>query len=264
MYKGALHAHSTYSDGEFTLAELKKIFAAAGCAFVGITDHAEAFDGAALESYRRECEALSDEHFCFLPGLEFECERRMHILGYGVTSRASTQNPQEVIHHIQGEGGIAVIAHPKDDAFAWIEDFSTLPDGIEAWNTKYDGRFAPRPETFRFLNRLQSRQPNLRAFYGQDLHWKKQYRGLFNLLTGTSVRGEEILRAFRRGEYQGVKDELTLPSDGNLPGPLLERFGVVHQRSDRFRTLVKNVKKLADQLGVAVPPALKKHLRRIF
>jgi hypothetical protein len=34
MFKGAMHIHSTYSDGEFTLPELREVFLAERCAFV--------------------------------------------------------------------------------------------------------------------------------------------------------------------------------------------------------------------------------------
>ena len=50
------------------------------------------------------------------------------------------------------------------------EQFEPLPDGVEVWNTKYDGQYAPRPGTFELLGRLKTRRPDVRAFYGLDLH----------------------------------------------------------------------------------------------
>ena len=123
MLKGAIHVHSTFSDGEFTLRELRETFLADGNRFVCVTDHAQAFDRPKLEAYVRECASLSDDQFLFIPGLEFECYERMHILGYGVTSLIESQDPQEAIRHIERAGGISVIAHPKDSALAWIESF---------------------------------------------------------------------------------------------------------------------------------------------
>ncbi|HEY9232817.1 MAG TPA: PHP domain-containing protein, partial [Blastocatellia bacterium] len=93
MIKGAIHVHSTYSDGEFTLAELREVYAALGCRFVLMTDHAEDFDAARLTDYVAECERLSDEHFRFIAGLEFNCDRRMHVLGFGVTRLVATTDP---------------------------------------------------------------------------------------------------------------------------------------------------------------------------
>src|SRR5258708_1536120 len=104
MLKGVTHFHSTYSDGEFTLEELREIFTKSGFQFVCMTDHAEWFDREKVRAYIDECESLSDEEFRFIAGLEYECEQRMHILGYGVVSLVDTTAPQEVIRHIEGEG----------------------------------------------------------------------------------------------------------------------------------------------------------------
>ena len=264
MLKGAIHVHSTYSDGEFTLSELREIFVAAGCSFVCMTDHAEYFDAASVEAYRGECRKLSDDKFQFIPGVEYTCRERMHVLAYGVTSAVTTKEPQEVIRHIKSEGGLSVIAHPMDSAFPWIESFKTLPDGIETWNSKYDGRLAPRPATFALLNRLQKRAPRMRAFYGIDLHWKKQYRGLFNIVEGDTLSAEKILDAMARGDYFASKGELDLPSNGRLPQPLMDEFGRIQKRYARKRQMIKKTKRLIDRFGLTVPAPLKAQLRRIF
>jgi hypothetical protein len=264
MLKGALHAHSTYSDGEFTLRELREVFLSDGCSFLGMTDHAEYFDEPSIERYISECESLSDETFRLLPGLEYRCERNMHILGYGATKPTSSSGPQEVIRHIDAQDAVSVIAHPRDDFFAWIESFDTLPQGIETWNTKYDGRYAPRPGTFGLLQRLKERCPEMRAFYGQDLHWKKQFRGLHVLLDCDAPESTKILAALAAGKYTGQKDNLQLPSSGVLPESLLEEFGGVQARSHRMWRFLKNGKQTLDRLGIRVPDSLKAQLRRIF
>lgn len=264
MPKGAIHVHSKYSDGEFTLPELRKIFVAAGCNFVCVTDHSEYFDEERLRTYVEECRSLSDGNFCMVPGLEFCCRERMHILGYGSTSLAKTEEPQEVIRHIAKEGGIAVVAHPKNEAFEWIESFRILPDGIEAWNTKYDGRYAPRAGTFGLLQRLRDRKPGMRAFYGQDLHWRKQYRRLFTVIQENAVGPGAVLQALARGEYSGCKGGLVLPSDGNLPKRMLEEFQRKHKRSDSLKRWAKSLKKASDRMGLQLPGSLKSHLRRFF
>ncbi|HTS35588.1 MAG TPA: PHP domain-containing protein [Candidatus Solibacter sp.] len=264
MLKAALHVHSTYSDGEFTLADLKRIYVQAGCSVVGITDHDDHFDAPKLADYIAECESLSDGQFTFLCGLEFRCEKEMHILGYGCTTLADTQDPQEIIRHIELHRGLAVIAHPKDSMFPWIETFATLPQGIETWNSKYDGRYAPRPGTFDLLKRLQSRRPAMRAFYGQDLHWKKQFRGLFTELHCENVNRTQILAALENGRFAGVKAALRLPSTGDISLELHASFAAKHAQSDRMRRFVKAGKKTIDKLGIRPPAALKSHLRKIF
>ena len=264
MLKGAIHIHSTYSDGEFTLSELRDLFLAEGCAFVAMTDHAEYFDSEKLSAYFTDCLAHSDERLRFVPGLEYECDQRMHILGYGANRLAHSKDPQQVISHIDAQGAISVIAHPKDDFFDWIESFETLPQGIEAWNSKYDGRYAPRPGTFRLLQRLRQRCPQMHAFYGQDLHWKKQFRSLFVQVDCLSAQPDAILAALAKGSFNGQKAELILPSSGVISHELLAEFEHTHARSYRMRQFLKRGKSTLDRFGLTVPESIKAQLRRIF
>jgi hypothetical protein len=104
----------------------------------------------------------------------------------------------------------------------------------------------------------------MRAFYGQDLHWKKQFRGLRVILNCDSVEPAAILAALAAGEYTAEKDDLRLPSSGVLPESLLEEFGRVQARSHRMWRLLKNGKQTLDRLGIRVPESLKSQLRRIF
>lgn len=264
MPLGAIHVHSTYSDGEFTLAQLRELSLAAGWSFVCMTDHAEAFDAAKLRAYLDECASRSDDRFRFVPGLEYECETRLHILGYGMTSLAGTQVPGEVIHTINKQGGISVIAHPPDRAFEWIESFASEVKGIEVWNSKYDGQYAPRPGTFALLRRLQARSPGIHAYYGLDLHWKKQFRGLLTRVDCTGNSREEILAALASGNYCAIKADLELPSSGELSEALLAQFAAVHARSTGFRRFAKRCKELLDHTGIPIPAPIKSHLRRFF
>src|SRR5579872_1174538 len=264
MLKGALHVHSNYSDGEFTLAELRDIFRSENYAFVCMSDHAEYFNDELVKRYVAECESLSDTTFHLVPGLEFRCEQHMHILGYHATQLTESRNPEEVIRHIVAQGALSVIAHPKNDSFKWIEGFSTLPQGIETWNSKYDGQYAPRSATFRLLQRLRQRAPNMHAFYGIDLHWKKQFRDFSIALDSDSVENNAIIAALAAGKYTAQKANLSLPSSGILPESLFEQFDRVHGRSHQFREFLKRAKKALDRLGIRIPAAVKAQLRRIF
>ena len=152
----------------------------------------------------------------------------------------------------------------KTKRFAWIESFEELPDGIEAWNTKYDGRFAPRPETFRLIRRLQQRRPSLLAFYGQDLHWKKQYRGIFIELNWESTERQHVLQALRNGDYSARNGSTELASSGTVSEEILENFSAVQQRYTGLQRWLKRMKKAADHLGIPVSSRVKAQLRRIF
>ena len=102
------------------------------------------------------------------------------------------------------------------------------------------------------------------AFYGLDLHWKKQFRGLSVTLDCDIPQPPAILAALSAGRYTAHKDELDLPSSGVVPESLLAKFDRVHERSYRMWRVLKNGKQTLDRFGIRVPDSLKAQLRRIF
>ncbi|HJU74640.1 MAG TPA: PHP domain-containing protein [Gemmatimonadaceae bacterium] len=264
MISCALHVHSTYSDGEFTLAELRDTYVRAGRRAVLLADHAEYFDAARVAEYVADCARHSDAALQMVPGLEFGCEDRMHIVGYGVTALTDQRDPQAVIAHIQMNGGVSVIAHPRDDHFPLIESFQLLPLGIEAWNTKYDGRYAPRAHTFQLIDRLRGRQPELLAFYGTDLHWRTQFRDLEIIVRAPTNAGPEILAALKRGDFRARKGSLELQPRTTPSAAQLKRFRVLNNASRLMWRTLKAIKTASGSVGNRLPAPIKAQLRRIF
>jgi hypothetical protein len=262
--KGVVHVHSTYSDGELTLAELRAAYVAHGYRFCCLTDHAEFLDADKVRAYEAECARLSDASFLFVPGLEYECPERMHILGLGTTTLHATRVPEDVIDAIERESGLSIVAHPRTQDFERIEALARLATGIEAWNSKYDGRYAPRTETFALARRLRERDAGVRALYGQDLHFRRQYMGLHLELADATLDRAGIIAALRAGRYVAVNGNVRLGPDGTLAPELAARFDQLHQRTRRMRRLAGSTKALLDALGLTLPPRLKTQLRRLF
>ncbi|MFN8574347.1 MAG: PHP domain-containing protein [Gemmatimonadaceae bacterium] len=262
--KAALHVHSTFSDGELTIPELREVLLAEGFRVVCMADHADGFDDQRVAAYIESCEAASDDQICFVPGLEFGCEERMHIIGYGTTALVNSTDPETVISHINRAEGLSVIAHPQTVHLTRIEGFQTLPKGIEAWNSKYDGRYAPRPAVFDLIERLRKRRPDLLAFYGQDLHWRRQYRGLTNTIELDRVNPGEILAALQLGEFSGHKDGQTLPSNGVISAELRQHYLTLHARSHRILRVLRTIKRWSGPIGRALPAPLRSQLRRFL
>jgi hypothetical protein len=104
----------------------------------------------------------------------------------------------------------------------------------------------------------------MRAFYGTDLHWKKQYRGMINVVHRETATREVMLEAMRAGDYVGVKDDFELPSSGRLAEELLSKFGRANERYHRRRSLLKRAKRLTGRLGLKIPAPIKAQLRRVF
>lgn len=260
----ALHLHSTWSDGEMTLAEIRELVEKDGCRVACMADHADDFDEAGAAEYVAECRSLSDAGFLFVPGLEFSCAGRMHIIGYGATEPVGSDSPEVVIARIAALGGISVLAHPAPEHLGAVPGFPLLPDGIEAWNTKYDGPIAPRPEVFELVVRMQARKPDLRAFYGLDLHWRRQPRPIHIELGVDAPDEASVLRALREGAFTAVHGSLRLPSHGRITEDAADRFRAGNARSMRRRSWVRRLKKWSGPLGRSLPGPLKSHLRRFF
>jgi hypothetical protein len=259
--KGAIHLHSTYSDGERSLRQIRALFQSEGCSFAIVTDHADAFDDASIARYVAECASLSDSAFLLIPSLEFGCVGRMHILGLGVSALCRSDDPQTVIQHILRNGGIPVVAHPPERLFPVIERLSGLR-GIEAWNTKYDGRHAPRDATFALLYRMQRKDPSLLAFYGQDLHWLKQDHSLFVRLEAEILIDNLVLSSLASGRYAGTKAGLVLPASGRLDPATARVLKRRHLLTRFFRNSVSSLNRARRSLGIGIPSRLKAHLRR--
>jgi hypothetical protein len=114
------------------------------------------------------------------------------------------------------------------------------------------------------MRRLSERKAELRAFYGQDLHWKKQFHRLFVLVDSSVLEPVSILEALRQGRFKGCKGDMELPSTGVLPEELLAQFESAQDRSSRIWRFLKEGKKILDRRDIRVPDAIKGQLRRIF
>ena len=218
LYKGVLHVHSSFSDGEESLDRLADAFRLAGMSFVAVSDHAEVFDDRRVEDYARICEALSTHSFLMMAGLEFALHGGdIHILGYGITRRVRYTNMEELVDGIHEAGGIAVLAHPPLGSINIIGPIRGKLDGIEVWNGRYDGTRAPRSDSFQLLRRIRSMNPAAAAYCGIDLHKMAQMRKpVFVEVETERLERETILNAFRAGSFTLHGSNISIPSTGNL------------------------------------------------
>ena len=216
--RGVLHVHSLYSDGEETLERLVETFRDAGISFIAVSDHAEVFDEERMREYVGVCDSLSSAKLLVIPGLEFALKGgTIHILGYGITKRIRTSSMEELVDGIHEAGGIAVLAHPPAGSINLIGAIKTKLDGIEIWNSRYDGTVAPRAESFQLLRRVRLSNQNASAYCGVDLHQAGQARRPVYLEVQTETLSRaEILHALRTGRFTVNGSKMIIPSSGNL------------------------------------------------
>ena len=216
--RGVLHAHSRFSDGAESLEGVVQIFRDAGMSFVAMSDHAEVFDEERMQEYVAICDALSDEDFLVIPGLEFAFKGgSIHILGYSITQRIHASSMEQLVDRIHEAGGIAVLAHPPQGSINMIGSIKGTLDGIEVWNGRHDGTFAPRAESFQLFRRLRMSNFKISAYCGIDLHNIGQARKpLYVQVETDALRCPNVIDALRAGRFTIHGSNLAIPSSGKL------------------------------------------------
>ncbi len=133
---GAIHIHSTYSDGSESIEKIAKIAKKAGLDWIVITDHNS------LGGYLDNKEGW---HYgvAVLIGEEISPDLSNHYLGLGINSFISEKaQTEEYINEVKKQGGIGFIAHPDESInrknshkpLRWSDWNIKGFDGIELWN----------------------------------------------------------------------------------------------------------------------------------
>src|SRR5438445_4479154 len=160
---GIVHVHSNLAyDGQNTLAEIASLGRSRGYQFVGMSEHSDTFEPKKMADLVDECRRLSDGSFLMLPGLEFTCDNRLHLLALGIERYTTLTNPALVARFVNAEGGVAVLSHPIRYGYQIPAGLEMVLDGIEVWNAGYDGRFIPNDRSIRLWESLRVRNHSLR------------------------------------------------------------------------------------------------------
>ncbi len=110
-YRGALHTHTTRSDGALSPDQLAAAYAREGFAFLVVTDH----DAVTRASAPRGMLVLPGEEIatCVKCPPRTDADRAGHIVGLNLRAAiASQQPPQHVIDDVDAQGGMALLVHP--------------------------------------------------------------------------------------------------------------------------------------------------------
>ena len=262
--KGAFHLHSTFSgDGEVPLADIKRMFMTDGFHFVAVCEHQHDMDLQKFDALVEECRRLSEPGFLMIPGIEFNCYRN-HILGIGIHAYCPSVAEDEVVPWIKGHNGLAVWAHPKKNEYQLPRHVIDELDGMEIWNSKFDGKYAPRTEVVRYYRERLVHRPQLRPFCSVDFHFRAQFRHVPMYCEVECLTTEQVLASLRAGAYFAKTAALTVTGRGGVDvrGHALRRlFNVanlwVFDRCKRFNQGMK-------RRHIAFPDAVKDFGRRLF
>lgn len=109
-YKGAIHVHSTYSDGLLPIDKIMKAAQAAGLDFVMLTDHNT------LKPLKEGCEGWYGSSLLLIGTEITPKDDKHHLMAFGVSKEIEpSTNPQENIDAVRAQGGFCIIAHPHSE-----------------------------------------------------------------------------------------------------------------------------------------------------
>lgn len=208
IYRGIIHAHSTYSyDGKLSLVLLKKLLQAKGLSFACMTEHTDYLNPERAAAFVAECRTLSDASFVFVPGFEVPYQNA-HVLHIGSTSfKTNVARTAAELHMWHDSAALVVLAHPVRNHFTVDGVLLALLDGIEIWNQQYEGKRVPRLRSLRLLEQLRLQKP-LRAFGGIDLHRAEHLGSPYTTINVPVLSEATILAALQQGTYTFGHDTL--------------------------------------------------------
>ena len=136
-YVGAIHIHSTYSDGTGSIPEIARFAGEVGLDFIMMSDHNTLKPK--RDGYERWYDSVQ-----VLIGYEINDKQdKNHYLAFGLDSTVGVRiTAQEYVRRVKERGGVGFIAHPDEcrnkmpqhPPYPWLAWDSEDFDGIEIWN----------------------------------------------------------------------------------------------------------------------------------
>ncbi len=139
-YVGAIHCHTTFSDGGKPFAEVAAIAGKLGLDFLIVTDH-NTLAGLPLEGMYSGCRVMV--------GSEITTDHG-HLLGLGIpdTDYVLGGPAIQTVREVRLLGGVSVIAHPYNGDADWAAPPEARADAIEIFNGDSAWRKAPLWKVF--------------------------------------------------------------------------------------------------------------------
>lgn len=262
QYRGAFHLHSSYSyDARLTLSELKTLFKEHRLSFALMTEHTDELTKERAAAFVDECRELSDADFLFVPGFEISY-KDTHILVPGCEHFITQHATEAELVEWKKYAPIAILAHPHRNGYRVDHIPRGILDGIEIWNSQYDGKQAPRNGARRLHKRLCISIPTLQAFAGWDLHRQAHAGGPTLVIEMEKLSKEHILKALRENRYTSESPQVVVASDGKLLRGGEMRTGIVSSFFVFSIRFLKAVNRVLSWFGLALPKSIVAAVRR--
>ena len=160
-YVGAIHIHSTYSDGTGEIPDIARAASEVGLDFIMLSDHNS------LKAKKDGWEGWRDDVMVLI-GYEINDRAdRNHYLAFGLDTTVGVRiTAQEYVRRVKERGGVGFLAHPDEKRssmpehppYPWLAWDSEDFDGIEIWNhmSEWMEGLTEENKIQRFLHPLKS------------------------------------------------------------------------------------------------------------
>jgi len=237
-YSGAIHIHSTYSDGSKSISEIAKIADSLKMDYILIADHNT------LEGKDNGHEGIYGKTRVII-GYEINDphdENLNHYLAFRIDKTLPAEfEPKEYVKGVKEKGGIGFIAHPHEVRGDIIKDFPGNPwvewdvegyDGIEIWNQMSEwmerltnlnklwmivsprkGIYQPSKETLSFWDKINL-EKRISGIGGIDVHAMPYKIGPITLVffpykvQFQSIRTNIVLKEPLTGIFKNDKEKI--------------------------------------------------------
>ena len=260
MLKGIGHVHSTFSfDGKVELAEVHAFFAARGFDFVLMSEHVEHLDLARMQHIYDSCLRVSDSRCVLIPGIEID---DLHILIFGIQRPESFDGNLPFTLEAHRGGALIVLSHPVKIRKGIPDAVRPLLAGVEVWNSRYDGRRAPRPASLALFRELQAVSPQLAPFCGVDFHRQSDFSGVSLAVDAASRSPSDIVAALRASRFRICNHGKPIPIYADSSAWARALYGVKNRGFSACHDATVAVYRRLKASGIRMPAPLRRAIKR--
>jgi predicted metal-dependent phosphoesterase TrpH len=191
-YRGSIHVHSTYSDGQLSPDSLISLYKSKGYDFIVISDHNRLTDG----------EKLSLPDFLLINGEEITFS--MHIGGIGLSKviNPAKLNLEQIIYEVASQNAIPIINHPiwKPTRFYYKDIISlNYVKHFEIYNAYTDS--VGHHDDLSLWDSLLTHGKKIYGVASDDAHFPQQIGHGWIGVRATSLSRDNVLNAIKKGEF---------------------------------------------------------------
>jgi hypothetical protein len=213
--KGISHIHSTFSfDGKVEIEKVHEFFAGHGFDFVLMSEHVETLDLGRMQEIYDACARVSTSRCVLIPGIEID---DLHILIFGITRPERYDGIESFTQDCHAGGSLIVLSHPVKIRKGIPPLVLPMLAGVEVWNTRYDGRQAPRPASHDLFRELRKNSSGLFAICGMDFHNYPDFSPISLEVEAAGREPHSILDAIRRGRARICSHGSVIPIYDDSP-----------------------------------------------